>query len=50
MEKKQYEKIKEIKRKISKQEKTTFAERNIFNMAQKKARKKLSLKPIIINF
>ena len=36
MEKKLYEKIKEIKYRISKKEKTTFAERNIINIIVKK--------------
>lgn len=41
MEKSKYEQIKEIKTRIFKGEKTTFAERNIVNIEAKKAAKKL---------
>lgn len=40
MEKEKYENIKAIKAKMSKNEKTTFAERNIVNMYDKAIRNK----------
>jgi hypothetical protein len=39
MEKKQYEKIKDIRSRIEKGEKTTFQERNIVNIIDKKKKK-----------
>lgn len=44
MEKTTYEKIKVIRTKIARNEPTTFAERNILNMENKKASKKLKSK------
>jgi len=40
MEKKDYEKIKQIKQRVDKSEKTTFSERNILAIHQKKVEKK----------
>ncbi len=40
MEKSKYELLKGIKARINKGEKTTFAERNLLNMEEKKKRKK----------
>jgi len=40
MEKQKYEWLKELKARIAKGEKTTFAERNILNMEEKAANKK----------
>lgn len=40
MEKSKYETLKSIKRRIENGEPTTFAERNILNMEEKKKRKK----------
>jgi hypothetical protein len=43
MEKKKYEKIKDIKRRLSAKEPTTFAERNIVNIYDKQMQKKKRL-------
>ena len=45
MDKKQYEKLKDIKRKMQAGEKTTFAERNIINIYNKRTKKKKSITP-----
>jgi len=44
MEKSAYEKLKDIKNRISKGLPTTFSERNIFNIYEKKRKKKLNQK------